>query len=272
LTIAASLPLPPDLLAAVGAAKGRAVPVRLDVRWFASVASTMDVAAAAVDAGADEGLVIVADEQTHGRGRRGRVWSSPPGAGVYLTFVFRPPLEGSGSPVVTLLTLAAGVAVRAAIGRATGFAPELKWPNDVMIGRRKLAGILSEGIGLGTAGQAVLVGIGLNLLSTAHPGDIAARAVSLEAELGRVVDRAKVFEELLVAVPGAYDDLRCGKADDILRAWRDAAPSAAGCGVEWQTDDGVRRGTTAGIDAHGALLVKTSSGVERVLAGELTWV
>ena len=268
----ASPPAPPEVLAAVNAAILRRVPMRLDLRWFPSVTSTMDVAEEAVNAGRDEGVVIVADEQTHGRGRRGRVWSSPPGAGLYLTFVFRPPRDAASSPTLTLLTLAAGVAVRAAIGGATGFLPELKWPNDVMVGRRKLAGILSEGIGIGTADQAVLVGIGVNVRSSAHPGDVAARAVSLESELGRVVDRAQLLEELLVAVPRTYDDLRRGKAGDILRAWREAAPSAEGRSVQWQASDGVRCGTTAGIDAHGALLVRTASGVERVLAGELTWV
>ena len=260
---------PPDVLAAVNTARAR-VPVRLELRWFPTVTSTMDVAEEAAQAG--EGLVIAAEQQTHGRGRRGRVWSSPPGAGLYLTFVFRPPLEQAASPVLALLTLATGVAVRAAIGRATGFLPELKWPNDVMIGRRKLAGILAEGIGIGTADQTVLVGVGINVLAAAHPGEIAARAISLESELGRVVDRAKLLEEILVAVPHAYHDLRRGKADDILRAWRAAAPSAEGHSVEWQALDGMHRGMTAGIDESGALLVATAAGVERVLAGELTWM
>jgi BirA family biotin operon repressor/biotin-[acetyl-CoA-carboxylase] ligase len=232
----------------------------------------MDVAEEAAQAGAAEGLVIVADEQTLGRGRRGRAWSSPAGAGLYLTFLFHPSREADGAPVLTLLTLAAGVALRRATGMATGFWPELKWPNDLMVGRRKLAGILSEGMGIGTALQTVLVGIGINVHAASHPGEVAARAVSLEAELGRPVDRARLLEEILVAVPQAYDELRRGQADDILRAWRDAAPSAHGYAVEWQTADGIRRGLTIGIDSSGALLVNTATGIERVVAGELTWM
>jgi hypothetical protein len=180
----ASSPAPPDVLSAFQAATARAASLRLDLRWYPTVTSTMDVAEEAAQAGAPEGLVIVAEEQTRGRGRRGRAWSSPSGGGVYLTFVLRPPLEPTGGPTLALLTLAAGVAARDAIGRASEFWPELKWPNDLMVGRRKLAGILAEGIGLGRPDQTVLVGLGVNLLAVAHPGEIAARATSLEAELG----------------------------------------------------------------------------------------
>jgi BirA family biotin operon repressor/biotin-[acetyl-CoA-carboxylase] ligase len=264
-------PAPSDVLAAVSAATSRGGPLHLDVRWYPTVASTMNLAADAAQANASEGLVIVAGEQTEGRGRRGRVWSSPPGAGLYLTFLFRPSFERA-TPLLGLLTLAAGVGVRDAVGRGTGFWPALKWPNDVMVGRRKLAGILSEGHSLGTAEQSVLVGVGINLLNAAHPPDVAARMTSLEAELGRVVDRAALLEELLVALPRAYDALRGGDADGILRTWREASPSAVGQDVEWHSAAGVMRGTTAGIDAAGALLVTTPQGTERLVGGELTWI
>jgi BirA family biotin operon repressor/biotin-[acetyl-CoA-carboxylase] ligase len=174
--------------------------------------------------------------------------------------------------MLSLMTLTAGVAAREAIGRATGFRPELKWPNDLMVGPRKLAGILAEGLSLGRANQTVLLGLGVNILSAAHLDNIAGRATSLESELGRPVDRARVLEELLVAIPQAYDDLRRGNVDDILRAWRQAAPSAEGAVVRWQATDGPRQGTTAGIDQTGALLVKVAGGTERIVGGELDWV
>lgn len=268
----AAIPAPAEMLAAVNAAAARGGPLRLDFRWFATVASTMDVAEEAVQSGAAEGLVIAAEEQTHGRGRRGRSWSSPAGAGLYLTFVLRPPYSDASSSALPLLTLAVGVAVRDAVGRATGFFPELKWPNDLIVGRRKLAGILSEGIAVGSPEQSVLVGIGINVLAAAHPGEIAARATSLESELGRTVNRGVLLEELLVAVPQAYDDLRRGNMDDILRAWRRASPSAVGQVVEWRDLTGTHRGVTAGVDATGALLVTTEHGTSRVLAGEMSWV
>jgi BirA family transcriptional regulator, biotin operon repressor / biotin---[acetyl-CoA-carboxylase] ligase len=262
---------PSDIRAAFSAAVARSAAVPRDLRWFGSVTSTMDVAEEAVNAGAAENLVIVADEQTMGRGRRGRTWSSPPGAGLYLSFVFHSrstPAAGGGS----LLTLAAGVAVRTAITRATGLAPQLKWPNDVMVSRRKLAGILAEGLAVGTPAATIVLGIGINILGASHEGDIAARATSLEDELSRRVDRASVLEEVLVAVSDARDDVSRGNTSDILRQWRDAAPSAQGAAVEWRAQSGTQRGTTAGIDDTGALLVRTPTGVERIVGGEVIWV
>lgn len=269
--IPASSPPPSEIAAAFTGALARSLPLRLDPRWFVSVASTMDVANEAAQAGAAEGVVIVADEQTAGRGRRGRSWHSPAGAGVYLSFIFRPAYEALAGPGLGLMTLAMGVAVRRAVVRATGVAAELKWPNDVMVGRRKLAGILAEGAGIGTTSQVVIVGIGLNVRAAAHPGDVAVRATSIEHELRHPVDRARVLEELLTAVAHTYDALRRGMTDDMLRAWREAAPSAQGARVAWDTSEGRREGTTAGIDPSGALLVRTPRGVERIVAGELSW-
>ena len=265
--IPASAPLPPDVAAAVNAAVARSPAVRLDVHWFPSVTSTMDVASEAVEVGAPEGLVIVADEQTRGRGRRGRSWTSPPGAGLYLSFVFRPPADCS----LSLLTLTAGVAVRTAIETATGLPTALKWPNDVMVERRKVAGILAEGLAVGTAAQAVVLGIGINVLRASYPPDIAARATALETELGRSVDRMILLQEVLVTLTDRYDHLRRGDLDDILRAWREASPSAMGATLEWDSVDGVHRGVTSGIDDQGALLVRTTCGIKRVIAGELRW-
>jgi BirA family biotin operon repressor/biotin-[acetyl-CoA-carboxylase] ligase len=245
--------------------------MRLDVRWYPSVASTMDLASEAVQAGASEGLVILADEQTAGRGRRGRIWSSPPSAGLYFSIVLTATHEMSGdNRVLSLVTLTAGVAVREGIARATGLRCELKWPNDAVTGGRKVAGILAEGHAIGSPQQAVVLGVGINVLPAAHPPDVDARATSLAGELGRAVDRAELFEETLVSLANWYGRLRGGEADDILRAWRDAAPSAHGARVEWA--DGERRGVTAGVDQSGALLVTTEAGVERVIAGELRWL
>jgi BirA family biotin operon repressor/biotin-[acetyl-CoA-carboxylase] ligase len=263
--------LPADLAAAYNNALARSPAIRIDLRWYRSVQSTMDLAAEAVQAGVAEGLVICADEQTAGRGRRGRTWSSPAGAGLYLSMVWRPPHDPVGdSRLLALVTLAAGVGVRNAIVAATGLAPQLKWPNDVVMARCKLAGILAEGTALGTPEQAIVVGVGINVRQSAYPPEIASRATSLETELGRRVDRAVLLEELLIALPACYDRLRSGDADDILRAWRDAAPAAHGARVVLSE----RRieGVTAGVDESGALLVDTGKTIERVIAGEVIWL
>jgi BirA family biotin operon repressor/biotin-[acetyl-CoA-carboxylase] ligase len=167
---------------------------------------------------------------------------------------------------LVLLTLAAGVAVREGVARATGLKAVLKWPNDLLIGKRKLAGILAEGLAIGTPHQAVIVGVGVNVEPAAYPPDVAARATSIAGELGRSIDRHGLLEAILDALThrlAALDQ----NAGDILQAWRIASPSAEGTRVEW---DG-RRGVTAGIDDSGALLVNTATGVERVIAGELHW-
>lgn len=256
--------VPDDLAAALDALRDQRPGLPLDVRWHAAVPSTMDVAAGLVSAGAPHGVVVGADLQTSGRGRRGRVWESPPGGGLYFSFIARPPLQANDA--LPLITLAAGVGVRAGVLAALGWAPQLKWPNDVMVGARKLAGILAEGLGVGTPDQAVVIGVGLNLLPSAYPPEVAARATSLEAELGRAVDRGQVLAAVLA---GLWDSLATLERSpgDILQAWRAASPSASGTRVEW---DG-RAGTTAGVDDSGALLVRTTSGIERIIAGELTW-
>ena len=126
--------LPDNLAVHLRAARdgGQAPP--FDVRWLPSTTSTMDVASRLAHEGAPHGVVVVADEQTSGRGRRGTTWASPPGAGLYLSFIARPPIPTAVSAPPSLLTLAAGVAVREGIATATGLAADLKWPNDVIIG------------------------------------------------------------------------------------------------------------------------------------------
>jgi len=255
--------IPEEFVAAFAALHERRPDARLGVRWHASLPSTMDVAATLAQEGKPHGAVVVADEQTAGRGRRGTSWASPPGAGLYFSFIARP----SGASTLSLLTLAAGVAVRDGIVAATGLAPELKWPNDLLTGRRKLAGILAEGLAVGTSEQAVIIGVGVNVLAASYPPDVRARATSIEDELGRRIDRGLLLTEILISL---WDRLaQLGQSPgDILQAWRAASPNAIGTRVEWNGQSGV----TAGIDDSGALLVKTTTGVERIIAGELQWM
>jgi BirA family biotin operon repressor/biotin-[acetyl-CoA-carboxylase] ligase len=227
----------------------------------------MDVAAALANDGAAHGVVVAAEQQTAGRGRRGSTWVSPPGAGLYFSLIVRPAFAAAArTPTPSLLTLAAGVGVREGVAAASGLASDLKWPNDLMVGKRKLAGILAEGIAIGSPEQSVIIGVGVNLRPAAYPSDVAARATSLEGELGRAVDRDSLLAAILDALAARIGGLD-QNAGDILHAWRAASPTAAGTRVEW---DG-HRGVTAGIDEAGALLVKTPTGIERVIAGELHW-
>jgi len=233
------------------------------VRRFAAVGSTNDVAAAL-----PVGSVVVADQQTAGRGRRGHTWFSPPRAGLYVSVVLAPAAARVDPPRATmLLTLAAGVAIAEGIEAASGLATALKWPNDVVAGGRKLAGILAEG-----RGDLVVLGYGINVMAAAFPPELRDRATSLESEVGREVDRDLVLDETLAALSRRYDDLVDGRFDAILDAWRPRAPRAVGAKVSWIAQGVARSGVTCGIDDHGALLVRVDDGVERIISGEIQWL
>jgi len=237
--------------------------------FLPTTGSTNDVALSRAGSDASHGLVVVADEQTAGRGRRGHTWFSPPGAGLYVSVVVAPSTTNIDPARATaLLTLTAGVALVEGIAAATGLEVDVKWPNDVYVARRKIAGILAEG----AAAPQVVLGYGINIAPSAYPPALRDRATSLESELGREVDRVHVLVETLAALARRYDDLLAGRFDAILDAWRARAPAASGARVTWTTNAEVLSGTTAGIDDHGALLVRIDDRIERIIGGEVAWL
>ena len=261
------VPLPDDVRAAIERAGPRLGVFAGRIRWFRSVTSTNDVAARLAAAGADEGLVVAADEQTMGRGRRGRHWSSPPEAGIYASAVLRPSSAAAG-----LLTIAAGVAIAEGLEASTGLRTVLKWPNDVYAGARKLAGILAEAGTTGSKLDHTVVGFGINLMPAAYPPEVAARATSVETELGRPVDRGLVLAGCLAALAERYADLRDGRSGAIIASWKTHGAPLFGRAVEWDAPGGVRTGRAEDLDDRGALVV--SSGGERVaiMSGEVRWI
>jgi BirA family biotin operon repressor/biotin-[acetyl-CoA-carboxylase] ligase len=279
--------LPPDITTLLTARAEALGPFGQRGVYLSSTPSTNDVAADLALKGAAEGTWVLAEEQSAGRGRRGRAWASPPGAGLYLSVIFRPQPGGraqaNAGRATSLLTLMAGVAVVSGVRAATGLTPSLKWPNDLMIEGaaaatatasrwRKLSGILAEASATGGALQFIVLGIGLNLTPAAYPPDVQARATSLEGELGRPIDRALVLVEILAALAAGRRQLLAGEDAGILARWRDLSPSSVGRRVRWQTGDAPRTGVTRGIDEEGALLVQTPDGAtERIIAGELEW-
>ena len=143
-----------------------------------------------------------------------------------------------------LLTLAAGLALAEAVEAATGLRADIKWPNDLLVGRRKLAGILAESAS-SDLGRIVL-GYGLNVSARAYPPELGDRATSLETELGRPIDRAVVCAETLAAVSARYRDLLAGRFDAILDGWRSRAPASRGARVTWSTPAGPQHGRDGG--------------------------
>ena len=259
--------LPDDLATALAAAGDRPGIFSRRVLWYAEVSSTNDVAANLADLGEPEGSVVIADAQSAGRGRHGRIWASPPGAGLYMSLLMRPAAHAVG-----LLTIAAGVALADGIQAATGLQPQLKWPNDVYIGGRKLAGILAEAGTSKSGVQHVVLGCGVNLMPAAYPPDVAARATSIESELGRPVDRGLLLVECLVALDSRYRDLQSRARTTVIDRWRDRAVSTLGRRVEWDVAGVTRRGVAEDIDDTGALLVRDGTMRTRVISGEVRWL
>jgi BirA family biotin operon repressor/biotin-[acetyl-CoA-carboxylase] ligase len=261
--------LPVDFAEALERARPRLGRLGSEVLFFASIGSTSDVASTLAARGDCEGAIIVAGTQTAGRGRRGRTWFSPPSSGLYVSLVLTP-RQARVTPdrAIALLTLAAGVALAEAVELVAGLPAEIKWPNDLFLGRRKLAGILAEGV----TRDAVVLGYGINVGPMAYPRELSDRATSLELELGRAIDRPVLFAETLAALARRYDDLLEGRFDAILDAWRARAPGSRGARVSWETAAGPRSGITAGVDEQGALLVDLGHRTERIVAGELKWL
>jgi len=253
--------LPAELADRLGRSRARLEPFR-SVYYFPEVSSTNDIAAPL-----PEGAVVLADRQTAGRGRRGHTWFSPPGSGLYASVVLAPGRSSDPMRATVLLTLAAGVALAEGVDAASGLRADLKWPNDLYVSRRKLAGILAE-----ASGERVVLGFGINTSVASYPPDLHERVTSIESELGRSVDRHLVFVETLAALSRRYADLLLGRFDAILDAWRHRAPAAVGARVERTVDGNVVTGVTAGVDDQGALLVRVDDRVERVVSGELRWL
>jgi BirA family biotin operon repressor/biotin-[acetyl-CoA-carboxylase] ligase len=267
--------MPSELIDAIEHARPRLGRLGTSFRYFPTTGSTNDIAAALAEegnAGDIEGAVIIADEQTAGRGRRGRRWFSPPGSGLYVSLVLTPGRACVDGPRSTsLLTLAAGVALAEAVKAATGLSMDLKWPNDLHVSSRKLAGILAEAVS-GQAASPIILGYGINVSPAAYPPELRDRATSLETELGRPVDRASLLVETLAAMGRRYADLLDGRFDAILDAWRANAPASLGARISWTTGSGPHEGVTAGLDDRGALLVKIGDRIERIIAGEVRWL
>jgi len=174
--------------------------------------------------------------------------------------------------VLPLLTVAAGIAIAEGVHAASGLGAFVKWPNDVYVGPRKLAGILAEAGSSGNVVDYVILGFGINVRAAVYPPDVAARATSIESELGRPVDRGLVLAECLAALSERYDMLQRGAADDVIAAWRSRAATHMGRMVEWDTEHGARRGIAEDIDSSGALLVRVDQRIVRVISGEVRWL
>jgi len=232
--------------------------------YLTSTGSTQNIARVEAEAGAPSGTTVVAEEQTAGRGRFGRSWVSPAGKNLYLTLVMRPPLEHLRS-----LSIVAPLAVALAVEELTGLRPQLKWPNDVLINKRKLSGILVESEIVGAAVEYALVGIGVNVnFDIEEAPEIAGIATSLRRELGHEIPREELLASFLNQFEQLYEDARNG--DAVLQQWRSRLDTL-GREVRVTFRDQVYEGLAEDVDRHGGLILAQPDGTRRTIeAGEVT--
>ncbi|MCK6527968.1 biotin--[acetyl-CoA-carboxylase] ligase [Myxococcota bacterium] len=241
-------------------------------RRLETCASTNSEAAAWMAEGAPHGASVVADAQTGGRGRRGRSWYSPPGAGLWVSVVLRPRIGAQAAP---LLAVAAGVAARDALAAAGVPGVTLKWPNDLMLAGRKMGGVLAELHGRGAeGGLACVLGLGVNLSlpADAFPEELKATATSPLREVGAAPDRDAVLDAFLPALLAAVEALESDGGSALVRSFA-ASLHGLGSRVEVTLPGGTLRGIAEGIGPGGELLVRDGEGaLRRVLAGDVRLV
>ena len=243
-------------------------PFASHIRYFPTIHSTNTLAMQEADEGMATGTVYVADEQTAGRGRGAHAWHSAPGSGLYVSILLRPRLAPAD---VLWLSLAAGLAAHDAIGQVTALAPDIRWPNDMLFGRKKFGGILTELNAEVTRVRHVVIGIGINVHQEQFPPDLAPIATSLAIESGRHWSRQDLLTALLqnldrevaaLVVPGQLDTA----TRSILTRLEAASTWVRGKQVHVEEEAGYA-GITDGLDPRGFLRIRTPDGTRTVFSG-----
>jgi BirA family biotin operon repressor/biotin-[acetyl-CoA-carboxylase] ligase len=254
-----------DLLARLGKMKA----VGRDIRVFQETTSTNDIAEKLARDGVKEGVVVFAESQTKGRGRLGRKWISPASKGLWFSILLRPDLRPQEA---TRLTVVSATALARAIESETGLKPEIKWPNDILIHGKKVAGILTELSAELDHVKYVILGIGVdvNLNAAELPADLRKIATSLKVESGRMISRAGLAVAILRELDQDYARLATGDFAAIADEWEDRC-TTLGCDVAIRVGNRQIRGRAESLGEDGALLLRTEHGhIERVTGGDVT--
>jgi BirA family biotin operon repressor/biotin-[acetyl-CoA-carboxylase] ligase len=266
-----------DLLARLHSVAASAPQARLgktrvigrDIRVFEQTTSTNDVIERLARDGVREGVVVFAEAQTKGRGRLGRRWLSPARKGLWFSILLRPALRPQEA---TQLTVASATALRRAIQQQTGLQPEIKWPNDILISGKKVAGILTELHAELDRVRYVILGIGVdvNLGAGEFPPELRKLATSLKIESGRMISRAELATAILRELDADYARIGGGGFAKVADEW-EAHCQTIGRNVTIQIGERRLRGRAEALDDDGALLLRTEHGrLERVIGGDVT--
>jgi BirA family biotin operon repressor/biotin-[acetyl-CoA-carboxylase] ligase len=235
---------------------------------FDTLPSTNDLAKELGARGAPEGTLVVAEGQSRGRGRLGREWNSPPGLGLYVSVLLRPPLPPTDLPPITLT---AAVAVVRALRQAGGVSAGLKWPNDLVLAGKKLGGILTEMETESDRIRHLVVGLGLNVNNRQFPAELADLATSLALTTGRTFSRLRLLQVWLEELESLYQRFLAREFAAILEEWQDYTVTL-GRAVRVRQGEAEICGQALEVAADGALLIQIQSGeIVRVTSGEIAW-
>ena len=229
--------------------------------WLRSTPSTMIDAARLAEEGAEHGTVVVAESQTEGIGRHGHSWHSQDKGGLYFSIILRLNLEARDLP---LLTMALGLGVQEAVNRSAPVATDIRWPNDIMLEGRKLAGILVQTPAPGVQ----IAGVGLNVNQTEFPEDVADLATSLRLVTGQEREKETLLECIAEACIREADALAAGGRNSVLARFERCSSGVRGVAVE-VAGPKVIRGITDGLDNDGFLRVLTEGGIETIITGRV---
>ena len=240
-----------------------------DIQVFKETTSTNDVIEKLARDGVREGVVVFAESQTRGRGRLGRKWVSPANKGLWFSILLRPNMPPQET---TQLTVVSATALRRAIIAQTGLQPEIKWPNDLLIGGKKVAGILTELSAELDRVKHITLGIGVdvNVAAEELPPDVRKIATSLKIEAGRHISRVELAAAILRELDRDYARIGAGKFSEVADEW-EAGCATIGKNVTVQMGDRRISGCAESLDDDGTLLVRTQHGhLERVIGGDVT--
>lgn len=238
-----------------------------EVIYREKVNSTNELAKELAQKGAVQGTVVIAEEQTGGKGRMGRVWYSPPGQGLWFSLILRPEI----SPVdASKLTLMSAVAVAKTIREITGIHAGIKWPNDVLIDHRKVCGILIEMSAEIDKINYIVVGVGVNVSLSKIPSELEGVAISLAQQEHLKVTRAQLLAALLNNMDNLYTEFLAGKFSEILTAWKGMSVTL-NRRVRVMSGSEMEEGIAFDLDDDGALiLMKNDGSVKRILSGDVS--
>lgn len=237
------------------------------IHHFFKTDSTNSVALRLGQEDEPHGALVIAEEQTDGRGRAGRAWHSEKTSGIYVSVLLRPALSPMQAPLLTLL---AGLAVRDAVAEQTGLSPDIRWPNDVLLNGKKFCGILTEMHAEPDRVRYVVIGMGINVNQTRLPAEIETTATSLHMETGRAQSRLELLIRLLRQLDRYYNQFIREGAAPLLARFAQVSSFAQGKRVRISTATESFTGTTAGLEPNGLLRVAREDGrVEPVIAGDV---